>query len=94
MVAEASGGERRVDAAPVALRDELADTDALETRARRVVERMALVLQGSLMVRFADPAVADAFCATRLGDDWGRAYGTLPPGVDFERIIERHAPGA
>jgi putative acyl-CoA dehydrogenase len=91
-VAEASGGERRLDAAAVALRDELADTDALEARARRVVERMALVLQGSLMVRFADPAVADAFCATRLGDDWGRAYGTLPPGVDFERIIERHAP--
>ena len=53
---------------------------------------MALVLQGSLAVRFADPAVADAFCASRLDGDWGQAFGTLPAGVDFERIIARHAP--
>ena len=52
---------------------------------------MALVLQGSLLVRFGDPAVADAFCASRLDGDWGRAFGTLPAGTDFGRIIERHA---
>ena len=52
---------------------------------------MALVLQGSLAVRFADPAVADAFCASRLGGDWGGAFGTLPAGTDFARIIARHA---
>jgi putative acyl-CoA dehydrogenase len=57
-----------------------------------VVERMALVLQGSLAVRFADEAVADAFCASRLGGDWGRAFGTLPKGTGFERIIARHTP--
>jgi putative acyl-CoA dehydrogenase len=91
-VHEASGADRRLDAATGALRDELFDLEAIEARARRVVERMALVLQGALVVRYADRAVADAFCATRLGDDWGRAYGTLPAGVDFERIIERHAP--
>jgi putative acyl-CoA dehydrogenase len=51
---------------------------------------MALVLQGSLMVRFADDAVADAFCASRLAGDWGQAFGTLPAGTDFKRIIERH----
>ena len=39
---------------------------------------MALALQGSLLVRYADPAVADAFCASRLDGDWGRAFGTLP----------------
>ena len=66
------------------------DLEAIESRARRVVERMALVLQGSLLVRFGDPAVADAFCASRLGGDWGRAFGTLPAGTDFERIIDRH----
>ena len=54
---------------------------------------MALVLQGSLLVRFGDEAVADAFCASRLGGDAGRAFGTLPAGTDFERIIERHAAG-
>ena len=42
------------------------------------------------LVRFGDPAVADAFCASRLGGDWGRAFGTLPAGTDFDRIIDRH----
>ncbi len=37
-------------------------------------------------------AWADAFCATRLGGDHGRSYGTLPPGVDAEAIVERHRP--
>jgi putative acyl-CoA dehydrogenase len=55
---------------------------------------MALALQGSLLVRFGDPAVADAFCASRLGGEGGRAFGTLPPGTDFARIVERHAPQA
>ena len=53
---------------------------------------MALALQGSLLVRYGDPAVADAFCASRLSGDWGQAFGTLPAGVDFGRIIARHAP--
>ena len=92
-IAEADGGESRLDAAAAALRDELTDLEAIESRARRVVERMALVLQGSLVVRFADPVVADAFCASRLAGDWGQAFGTLPAGVDFRRIIDRHAVG-
>ena len=75
-----------------ALRDELADLEAIEARARGVVERMALALQGSLLVRYGDPAVADAFCASRLAGDGGLAFGTLPPGADFGRIIERHSP--
>ena len=33
--------------------------------------------------------MADAFCATRLGGDHGRAYGTLPPGTDLEAAIRR-----
>jgi putative acyl-CoA dehydrogenase len=57
-----------------------------------VVERMAIALQGSIVVKHADPAVADAFCATRLAGDRGRAFGTLPPGVDCARIVERHRP--
>jgi putative acyl-CoA dehydrogenase len=91
---EAAGADPRLDAATRKLRDELADPTEIEARARLVVERMALALQGSLAVRFADPAVADAFCASRLGGDWGRAFGTLPAGTDFAAIIERHAPVA
>jgi putative acyl-CoA dehydrogenase len=56
--------------------------------ARRVVEELALALQASLLLRNAPPAVADAFCAGRLGGG-GRAYGTLPAGVDAEQIVER-----
>ena len=51
---------------------------------------MALALQGSLLVRYGDEAVADAFCASRLSGDWGQAFGTLPAGTDFTRIIDRH----
>jgi putative acyl-CoA dehydrogenase len=57
-----------------------------------VLERMALVLQGSLLVRYAPAATADAFCASRLGGDQGHAYGTLPPGVDTAALIERAVP--
>jgi putative acyl-CoA dehydrogenase len=64
----------------------------VEVRARRLVEHMALVLQGSLLVRFAPPAVADAFCASRLGGDWGHAFGTLPSGVDTAAIVDRATP--
>src|SRR5579884_1187347 len=60
--------------------------------ARRVVEDLAVALQGSLLVRHAPPAVADAFCATRLAGQGGRVYGTLPAGVDAGAIIERAFP--
>ena len=51
-----------------------------------------LALQASLLVRHGDAAVADAFCASRLGGDGGLAYGTLPPRVDTAAIVERHRP--
>jgi len=57
--------------------------------ARRVVEDLALALQGSLVVRFSPPAVADAFCAGRLGEGGGRAFGTLPRGLDGRAIVDR-----
>ena len=47
-------------------------------RARGITELMALALQGALLVRHAPAAVADAFCASRLGARWTGAYGTLP----------------
>jgi putative acyl-CoA dehydrogenase len=60
--------------------------------ARRIVEDLALALQGSLLLRHAPPAVADAFCAARLGGEGGRAYGTLPAGVDARAIVDRALP--
>ena len=87
----AGGADARLTAAAAELRGELADLDGIEHRARRLVERMAVVFQASLLVRHAPPAVADAFCASRLGDA-GRAFGTLPLGVDTAAIIERARP--
>jgi putative acyl-CoA dehydrogenase len=93
-VGQGAVAEPRLDEFGRRLRDDLAsDPETLETRARRLVERMALALQASLLVRYGDPATADAFCASRLAGDSGRAFGTLPAGTDFGRIIERHAVG-
>jgi putative acyl-CoA dehydrogenase len=74
------------------LKDELQDSDAIENRARRLVQDMALALQGALLLRFAPDHVAQAFCATRLAGDWGYAFGTLPKNTDFESILERAWP--
>jgi putative acyl-CoA dehydrogenase len=88
----AAGGDGHLDAATARLERELADTEELELRARRLVELAALCLQGSLLVRHAPAAVADAFCAARLAAEGGRAYGTLPPGVECAAIVVRHRP--
>ena len=92
-VLEGAGAEPKLDAYVSSLRDEIpGDIETIESRARRIVERMALALQASLLVRYGDPAVADAFCASASSGDWGNAFGTLPAGTDFSRIIERHSP--
>ena len=88
----AAGADARLDAFTAGLRDEFSDLESIEVRARRVVEKMALALQGSLLVRHAPPEVADAFCASRLAGDAGLAYGTLPKGVDVAAIVARHTP--
>ena len=93
-VGEAAGADARLDAFVRALRSEFGDPEGLELRARWIVERMALALQGSLLVRHAPSYVADAFCASRLAGDAGLQYGTLPAGADCEAIVARHTPVA
>jgi putative acyl-CoA dehydrogenase len=85
----AAGADSRLDDAVGRVRKELTDVADIEYRARHLVEQLALVFQGSLLVRHAPSAVADAFCASRLGGDWGIAFGTLPVGVDTATIVER-----
>jgi putative acyl-CoA dehydrogenase len=87
-----SGADRRLDQFSSELRNELARNEAVEARARDLVERLAVALQGALLVRDGDPAVAEAFCASRLGGHHRLAFGTLPPGFHFPRIIERARP--
>jgi putative acyl-CoA dehydrogenase len=91
-IAMAEGAEPRLDAYAAKLRDDLATGGTEETDARRLVERMALALQGSLLVRHGHPAVTAAFVASRLEGDRGLAFGTLPAGTEFRRILERARP--
>ncbi|PRY55620.1 putative acyl-CoA dehydrogenase [Knoellia remsis] len=93
----ATGADPRYDAAVAELERTMlgldpGDQDAMQFRARRIVGDMATLLQGSLLVRHGDPAVADAFCASRLAGERGDVFGTLGPGVDVGRIVERATP--
>jgi putative acyl-CoA dehydrogenase len=87
----ARGGNRLLDAHLDRLRSAGAPEEP-QFEARRLVEELALALQGSLLVRHAPASVADAFCAGRLGDG-GRVYGTLPAGVDAGAIVRRAVTG-
>jgi putative acyl-CoA dehydrogenase len=73
------------------IRGELGERADLELRARRVVERMAIALQASLLIRHAPPATSDAFMRSRLDGDRGMALGTLGRGIDHAAILERAA---
>jgi putative acyl-CoA dehydrogenase len=94
-VGRARGGDARLDRA---IEDTLAligslmgDPAALEVNARRLAARMAVCLQGSLLVRFAPPEVADVFCASRLGTSYDGVFGALDGG-DLQAIVERTTP--
>lgn len=91
-VGQARGADHRLDAAIKGVLTELADLEGVEGRARRLTERLALVLQGALLVRYAPPEVADAFCAGRLAGDAGTAFGTLPHTLDLASLVERARP--
>jgi len=93
-VGKARGANAALDGWVSALRKEFADLSDLEYRARTMVDRMALAIQAALLVQHAPPAVADAFCASRLADGGHRNYGTLPRGIDAAAIIARATPRA
>ncbi|MFL5823144.1 MAG: acyl-CoA dehydrogenase family protein [Solirubrobacteraceae bacterium] len=93
----AQGADRRLDAHLDRVRERATavfNGQDPQFEARRMVEELALGLQGSLLVRHSPQAVADAFCATRLAGEGGRVYGTLPPGVaaTAKEIIDRALP--
>jgi len=91
-VGAARGEDPRLDRAIESVLEQLADLTDLELRARRLAGQMAACLQGALLVQHAPSAVADAFCATRLGSEYGGTMGTLPRGIDLASIVERTTP--
>lgn len=96
-VGRARGGDPRLDRAVedtlALLGTLLGDPVQLEVQARRLAGRMAAVLQGSLLVRFAPPEVADVFCASRLGPSYDGTFGALAGG-DLRAIVDRTTPVA
>ena len=79
--------DARITAAVADLQKDLGDAD--ESSARRLVEKLAVTLQASLLIRHAPSTVSDAFVASRVQGDWGFAFGTLPKGLDLTAIIDR-----
>ncbi len=79
--------DRLADALPARI-----EAMATEIEARRLAQDVALAVQAALLVQTAPAAVHDAFCASRLGGDWGHAFGTLGASVDFDAIIRRAQP--
>ncbi|MEZ5383096.1 MAG: acyl-CoA dehydrogenase family protein [Microthrixaceae bacterium] len=88
-IRSAGDGVPEIAAATDELRALLADPDHLERRARLIVERLALLTQAALLVRHAPGPVAEAFVASRLGGEWGRAFGTLSPAAPAAAIVDR-----
>ena len=96
----AAGADRRLDAhlertrasVDAAVRRRRGALAASQFEARRT-RRGPRPRPPGLAARAPRPAaVADAFCAARLGGEGGRAYGTLPAAVDAQAIIERALP--
>lgn len=88
-LAKTAGQDPRLDRHVAALQNDLQDLETIQYRGRKVAEDISLALQGALLVRHGHPAVAEAFLASRLGGQWGQAFGTLPTGLDLAPIVER-----
>jgi putative acyl-CoA dehydrogenase len=91
-IGEAEHAEPRLACFVAGLQNELGEHATLETRARRIVEKLALALQAASMIRHASPQAADLFCASRLDREWGDMFGTLPPRGKFPALLERAVP--
>jgi putative acyl-CoA dehydrogenase len=91
-VGRARGVDHRLDRAIERVLESLADVSELEAGARRLAGLMAACLQGALLVQHAPAEVSEAFCATRLGTEYGGTLGTLPRGTDLAAIVERTTP--
>ncbi len=91
-IAPARGRDTAFDRFASGLEADLAAGEPGEGQARRLVERIALAAQASLLLRFAPDGVAAAFCASRLAGEWSGTFGTLPAAVDLQGIIQRAWP--
>jgi putative acyl-CoA dehydrogenase len=59
-----------------------------EVQARRLAERLALALQGSLVVRHSPAGLSKAFITSRIKGDHGRNFGTLSSDVNLSACLD------
>jgi putative acyl-CoA dehydrogenase len=92
-IADAAHADKRLQVLASHLQNKLAGREWRdETQARAIVRDLVLGMQGALLLQHAPVPVADAFCASRLGDEPAGTFGLLPPGSDFRAIVDRAAP--
>jgi putative acyl-CoA dehydrogenase len=88
----AKGMRKDFDRAVEELKSDMKNSSEMESRARRLVERMAIMLEGSLLLRYGDAAAATLFVNSRVLGDSGYTFGTLEPGPELKSVIERQRP--
>ena len=74
------------------IKDLVRHPDALEGRARALVEGLARLAAASILRAHAPTAVADAYCATRLTGAPARTFGAHGLAIDTKAIVERAVP--
>lgn len=88
-LAQAQGRNAHFDAHLQRFSAALRDTDAQQSRARALTHDLVLALQAALLLRHAPEPIAQAFCASRLGGEWGGGFGTLSKATDFDLLLSR-----
>ncbi len=88
-LAAACGADRLYDGFTAALGADLARRDLGESGARVLVERMALALAASILLRHAPPPVAETFIRARIARQGGLAYGALHEGAPIDALLQR-----
>jgi putative acyl-CoA dehydrogenase len=90
--ADTAHADKRLAGLVGRLNGRLKSGETNESQARAIVRDLVLASQAALLLKHSPTAVAEAFCASRLGDEPGGTFGLLPPGTDFRFIVDRAAP--
>ncbi|HET9426816.1 MAG TPA: acyl-CoA dehydrogenase family protein [Allosphingosinicella sp.] len=85
----ARGADFRLDEAADDLVARLRKATPPEAEARYYADRMALLLQASLVARYAPENVSALFMQSRIGRQSGRSFGSFASAADFRPILAR-----
>lgn len=86
-------GDAQLKSHIACIKADFRDTDEIQYRARQLTEDVAVALQAKLLLEAGNEVVSDAFIASRIAGR-GRAYGTLPRGIDVAALVDRSTPNS